>query len=97
MSDYFAFSKNIFGFRTSVCCPRRLLSLTGLPSSLDKQDTIQPPTLIALALPHLPPPIPAIVTNGMKYLQMGGVFLDDIATLVVGMGVLVAVGQFVDK
>lgn len=45
--------------------------------------------LLALALPHLPPPFPSIITNGLKYLQMGGLFLDDLAGLIVGLGFLV--------
>ncbi|GBE78578.1 hypothetical protein BKA93DRAFT_902562 [Sparassis latifolia] len=52
-------------------------------------DTIQTPMLLAFALPHLPPPLPSIITNGMKYLQIGGIFLDDLAALLVGLGFLV--------
>ncbi|KAG5636000.1 hypothetical protein H0H81_009427 [Sphagnurus paluster] len=52
-------------------------------------DAVQPPTLVALALPHLPPPLPSVIINGMKYLQMGSLFLDDLAGLIVGMGFLV--------
>lgn len=53
------------------------------------QDTVQPPTLLAILLPHLPPPLPSIVMNGLKYLQMGSLFLDDLAGLLVGMGFIV--------
>ncbi|KIM39124.1 hypothetical protein M413DRAFT_12419 [Hebeloma cylindrosporum] len=49
-------------------------------------DAVQPPTLVALALPHLPPPLPSLIVNGMKYMQMGSLFLDDLSGLVVGMG-----------
>ena len=52
-------------------------------------DTPSPPTLLALALPHLPPPIPSLVMNGLKYMQMGGLFLDDLAGIVVGLGFVV--------
>jgi hypothetical protein len=52
-------------------------------------DAIQPPMLLALALPHLPSPFPSIITNGLKYLQMGGLFLDDLAGLIVGVGFLI--------
>ncbi|OSD05711.1 hypothetical protein PYCCODRAFT_1475213 [Trametes coccinea BRFM310] len=58
-------------------------------------DPVQPPMLLALALPSLPPPLPAIITNGMKYLQIGGVFFDDIAAVIVGLGVLVWVASWV--
>ncbi|OSX67952.1 hypothetical protein POSPLADRAFT_1043129 [Postia placenta MAD-698-R-SB12] len=46
-----------------------------------KLDVPQPPMLLALALPHLPPPLPSLVTNGLAYLKIGSVFLDDIAGL----------------
>ncbi|KAI0641087.1 hypothetical protein C8Q79DRAFT_991594 [Trametes meyenii] len=52
-------------------------------------DPVQPPMLLAFALPHLPPPLPAVITNGMKYLQIGGVFFDDISALLVGVGFLI--------
>ena len=51
--------------------------------------------LLALALPHLPPPLPAIITNGMKYLQIGGVFLDDVSALIVGTGFLIWAANWV--
>ena len=53
------------------------------------QDPIRPPMLLAFALPHLPPPLPAVITNGLKYLQIGGVFLDDVSALLVGTGLLI--------
>jgi hypothetical protein len=52
-------------------------------------DAVQPPTLVALALPHLPPPLPSLIINGMKYMQMGSLFLDDLSGLVVGIGFIV--------
>ncbi|KAH9891202.1 hypothetical protein C8Q73DRAFT_792635 [Cubamyces lactineus] len=60
-------------------------------------DPVQPPMLLALALPHLPSPLPAIVTNGMKYLQIGGVFFDDISALIVGIGLLVWAASWVSS
>ncbi|KAF4566493.1 hypothetical protein EYR36_011924 [Pleurotus pulmonarius] len=52
-------------------------------------DAVQPPMLLSLALPHLPPTITSIVVNGMKYMQMASLFLDDIAGLIVGIGFLI--------
>ncbi|KAI0324455.1 hypothetical protein GY45DRAFT_380364 [Cubamyces sp. BRFM 1775] len=60
-------------------------------------DPVQPPMLLALALPHLPYPLPAIITNGMKYLQIGGVFFDDISALIVGLGILVWAASWVSS
>ncbi|KAI0358872.1 hypothetical protein OH77DRAFT_1113012 [Trametes cingulata] len=58
-------------------------------------DPVQPPMLLALALPQLPSPLPAIITNGMKYLQIGGIFFDDISALLVGVGLLIWVATWV--
>ncbi|KAJ7820603.1 hypothetical protein B0H13DRAFT_2241863 [Mycena leptocephala] len=52
-------------------------------------DAFRPPTLLALALPHLPPPIPSVIVHSMKYLQMGSMFLDDIAAVIVGIGLVI--------
>ncbi|KAF8170365.1 hypothetical protein BJ912DRAFT_149475 [Pholiota molesta] len=52
-------------------------------------DSIQPPTLLALALPHLPPPLPSLIVYTMKYMQMGSQFLDDLSGLVVGIGFII--------
>ncbi|KAJ7102609.1 hypothetical protein B0H15DRAFT_1017717 [Mycena belliarum] len=52
-------------------------------------DAFRPPMLIAIALPHLPPPIPAVIVHGMKYFQMGSLFLDDVAAVIVGVGLVV--------
>ncbi|KAF5382792.1 hypothetical protein D9757_007315 [Collybiopsis confluens] len=49
-------------------------------------DAVHPPMLVAMALPHLPPPFPSIIINGMKYLQLGSILLDDLAILAVGVG-----------
>jgi len=60
-------------------------------------DEIQPPFLLTLALPHLPPPFPSLILNGLKYVQMGGFFLDDLAGLLLGLGFCVAVGGMLDR
>ncbi|TFK71729.1 hypothetical protein BDN72DRAFT_837308 [Pluteus cervinus] len=52
-------------------------------------NAVQPHALIALALPHLPPPFPQIIINGLKYLQMASLVLDDIAALIFGIGILI--------
>jgi len=57
-------------------------------------DKIQPPMLISLALPHLPPALSTVILAGLTYLQIGGVFLDDIAGIVVGFGFIVAVSSW---
>ncbi|KAG5337486.1 hypothetical protein C0989_009522 [Termitomyces sp. Mn162] len=57
--------------------------------ALMMRDTVQPPTLLAIVLPHLPPPLPSIIVNGLKYFQMGSLFLDDLAGLLVGIGFIV--------
>ncbi|KAJ3735287.1 hypothetical protein DFJ43DRAFT_1151453 [Lentinula guzmanii] len=49
-------------------------------------DAVQPPMLLAMALPHLPPPFPSIIINGMKYLQLASILVDDLAILTVGVG-----------
>ncbi|KAI0317912.1 hypothetical protein OF83DRAFT_1057774 [Amylostereum chailletii] len=57
-------------------------------------DTTQPPMLLALALPHLPPPIRSIIIHGLKYLKMGGTLLDDLAAAIVAFGFLVALSSW---
>lgn len=53
--------------------------------------------LLALALPSLPPPLPALITHGMKYLQIGGVFFDDLSALIVGIGFIIWVASLVSS
>ncbi|KAI0761161.1 hypothetical protein BD413DRAFT_591879 [Trametes elegans] len=60
-------------------------------------DPVQPPMLLAFALPHLPPPLRIIITNGLKYLQIGGVFFDDISALIVGVGFLIWAASWVSS
>ncbi|KAL4069025.1 hypothetical protein J3A83DRAFT_4373295 [Scleroderma citrinum] len=55
---------------------------------------VQPPKLLAFALPHLPPPLRSSITNGLQYLQLAGVFLDDIAAIVFGIGVVVLIASW---
>ncbi|EAU93278.2 hypothetical protein CC1G_12184 [Coprinopsis cinerea okayama7 len=59
-----------------------------------KSDKIQPPTLLALALPHIPAPFPSIIINSLKYWRMLSLFLDDIAGLVVGLGFIIYFAGF---
>lgn len=58
------------------------------------QDRVEPPMLLALVMPHLPPPFPAIIRNGLKYMQLGSLFADDVATLIVGLGFLVTLASW---
>ncbi|KAH9949469.1 hypothetical protein B0H21DRAFT_889723 [Amylocystis lapponica] len=60
-----------------------------------KLDVTQPPMLLALALPYMPPLVRAIITNGLAYVQIGGVLLDDIAGLMIGVGLLVWIAGWV--
>jgi len=61
-------------------------------------NSVQPPMFLALVLPHLPPPLPSIIVNSLKYMQMGSLFLDDLAGLVVGVGFIVYLsGWFVQS
>jgi hypothetical protein len=53
------------------------------------KDAVQPPSIVALVLPHLPPPFPSIIINSLKYLQMGSLFLDDLSGIVVGIGFVI--------
>lgn len=55
------------------------------------QNDVQPPALLSLALPHLPPPFSSLITNGLGYLRMGNAFLDDIAAIVFGIGIIIAI------
>ncbi|KAJ7356514.1 hypothetical protein DFH08DRAFT_932678 [Mycena albidolilacea] len=52
-------------------------------------DAFRPPTLLALVLPSLPPQISAVIVHGMKYMQMGSMVLDDVAAVIVGIGLVV--------
>ncbi|OJA13475.1 hypothetical protein AZE42_04407 [Rhizopogon vesiculosus] len=52
---------------------------------------VQPPVLLALALPHLPAPFPSIITNGLRYIQMIGAILDDLSAVIFGIGMFVLI------
>jgi hypothetical protein len=52
---------------------------------------VQPPVLLALAMPHLPPPFPSIITNGLRYVRMGGAILDDLSAVIFGLGMVVLI------
>ncbi|EKM60550.1 uncharacterized protein PHACADRAFT_246560 [Phanerochaete carnosa HHB-10118-sp] len=52
-------------------------------------DPVRLPTLLSFALPHLPAPLPSLILNGMKYMQIGSVFIDDIAVLLFGVGFII--------
>jgi len=58
-----------------------------------KQDAIEPPKLVRLALPYVPPPYSAYIIRGLKYFQMISAFLDDIAILIVGLGLLICTAR----
>jgi len=60
-------------------------------------DQVQPPMLLSLALPYLPAPLPTLIIHALKYIKMGGYFLDDVSALIVGMGLLVWVGGWVQR
>lgn len=60
-------------------------------------DTIQPPMLLSLALPQLPKPLPSVILTGMKYMQIGGAFLDDLAALIFGLGMIVWVATWLSS
>ncbi|KAK7468372.1 hypothetical protein VKT23_002888 [Stygiomarasmius scandens] len=60
-------------------------------------DKPQLPSLLSIALPHLPAPIPSIVVNGAKYLQMASAFFDDFALVAVGMGFLVWIAGYLSE
>ena len=61
---------------------------------MNVQDTVQPPMLIAFALPHLPPTVSSLVMTTLKYLQLGSLFLDDLSGLVVGLGFIVSFSRW---
>jgi len=52
-------------------------------------DPISPPTILSLALPALPPTLRSTVMNGLRYFQMFGVLLDDIAAALISVGLFV--------
>lgn len=57
-------------------------------------NSVQPPSLLALALPHIPPPFPSLIINSLKYIKMISFFLDDVAGVIVGLGFIVYFSGF---
>ncbi|KAJ2915641.1 hypothetical protein MD484_g4753, partial [Candolleomyces efflorescens] len=57
-------------------------------------NTVQPPSILAMFLPQLPPPIPSIVINSLKYFRMFSMFLDDVAGVIVGLGFIIYFAGF---
>jgi len=93
------FSGHLFPW--SLRSTRHVSSLTlWVPSALHNsllkevlQDSTQPPLLLTLALPYLPKPLPSIIMYGLRYLQLLGTLVDDLATAVVAMGLFIAVSN----
>ncbi|KLO17530.1 hypothetical protein SCHPADRAFT_936905 [Schizopora paradoxa] len=54
-----------------------------------KSNPVQLPSLLAMALPHLPPTLSFVITNAFSYARMVGSLLDDLAGLVVGIGLVI--------
>jgi len=52
-------------------------------------DSAQLPGLLNMALPMLPPPIPSVVRNGLRYAQIFTVMLDDISAVIVALGLVI--------
>ncbi|KAJ7579025.1 hypothetical protein C8J56DRAFT_334841 [Mycena floridula] len=57
-------------------------------------DTPKLPSLLAFALPHLPPPLPTVIMQGLKYINLFSLLLDDISALLVGLGLMVWIGSW---
>ena len=51
--------------------------------------------LLSFALPYLPPPIPSVILNGMKYIQIVGVLFDDLSAVIVALGLFVWIAGWV--
>ena len=61
------------------------------------QDSTRLPTLLSLALLYLPKPLPSILLYCSKYLQLAGIFADDLAAVVVAIGLFVAASSFYES
>jgi hypothetical protein len=66
--------------RPNVRCPQLIIRA---------QDDTQLPAIVSLALPALPPPIPSLVRNGVKYSQIFTVMLDDLSGVIVALGFVI--------
>jgi hypothetical protein len=74
------------------CRERCLLEVFAVPLTVPYHSSqAQPriPSLVQMAIPHLPPPIPTYIRNAFQWLQIGTLFLDDVAVFIVGLGVVV--------
>lgn len=56
---------------------------------------IQPPALVALALPHLPSLARSVIINLLTYGRMLSMLLDDLAVLIFGVGLLIWISSWV--
>ncbi|KAI0079071.1 hypothetical protein K474DRAFT_725983 [Panus rudis PR-1116 ss-1] len=61
------------------------------------QDPVETPFLLSLALNYLPHPYPSYIRNGLKYLQIATVFLDDLSAVIVALGLLVYIASWVAR
>ena len=53
--------------------------------------------MFAIVIRHLPPTISLVLLSGLKYVRMGGTFLDDVAGAIVGLGFVVWVSRWITK
>jgi GET complex subunit GET2 len=53
--------------------------------------------LLTLAVPYLPKPLPSIIMYGLKYLQLLGTLVDDLAAAVVAMGLFIAMTKLYEN
>jgi len=58
-------------------------------------DPIAPPTMLSFVLPMLPPQFSSLIMNGLRYLQMFGILLDDLAAALVAVGFMVVLSGWV--
>lgn len=78
-----------FWLRKSPC------SLDTLSSLRYTQDPITPPMMLTMVLPMLPPQLSSIILNGLRYLQMFGILLDDLAAVLVAVGFVVFISGWI--
>jgi len=60
-------------------------------------DPIAQPTILTAILPMLPPQLSSISLNGLRYLQIFGTLLDDLAAVLIAIGFVVFVCGWVDS
>ncbi|KIL62203.1 hypothetical protein M378DRAFT_25730 [Amanita muscaria Koide BX008] len=58
-------------------------------------DDLQPSTFLSLVLSQLPQRISTVVLSILRYMQLGAMFLDDVACLVVALGFLVYIATLI--